>query len=407
MHPDLVVVHSPVGGGHKSAAMALAEAARARGLSVEVLDTFEHAPRVLGDAYLSAHLTAQNALPDLYGATFTAANRRDGALEPVRRGIDHVAWAGLVRRVVDLAPRFIVATHHLPLIVLGRARLRGRLAAPLVGVVTDYGTHASWAEKGVDALCVPCERARSDAAEHGFPADRLRLTGIPVRAELDRLPDVVDPAPGEPVRVLITSGGFGVGPVADILGSFAGLPGMHLTVVCGRADGLVRRARAAAARVGVHAEVVGFEPEMPARIGAAHVVVGKAGGLTVSEAMTAGRPMVIVAAVPGNEAFNADHVMVGGGGLVARPADAGKIIAGLRAAGSLARMGRCARGLVLPHAADHVLDVALSLGAEARGATAASTPPPLTPVRSSSRGVRTDRSPRASRAPAPRRPGAR
>ncbi len=127
---DLVVVHSPVGGGHKSAALAIAEAARSRGLSVEVLDTFEHAPRVFGQAYVAAHLTWTGVAPELYGAAYFSANHRDGALEPVRRAADHLAWAGLVKRVVELAPRAVVATHHLPLVVLGRARRKGGSRAP-------------------------------------------------------------------------------------------------------------------------------------------------------------------------------------------------------------------------------------------------------------------------------------
>src|SRR5580692_11208577 len=143
---DLVVVHSPVGGGHKSAALAVAEAARARGLSVEVLDTFEHAPAVLGRAYLTAHLAWTGWAPDLYGsAYFGTKHRHGGAFDPVRRAADHVAWAGLVQHVMALGPRAVVATHHLPLVVLGRARRKGRLASPLVGVVTDYGAHAVWA----------------------------------------------------------------------------------------------------------------------------------------------------------------------------------------------------------------------------------------------------------------------
>src|ERR1700689_2678650 len=102
---DLVVVHSPVGGGHKSAALAVAEAARGRGLTVEVLDTFEHAPRIFGQAYVTAHLAWTGVAPELYGAAYFRANHRDGTLEPLRRAADHLAWAGLVKRVVELARR--------------------------------------------------------------------------------------------------------------------------------------------------------------------------------------------------------------------------------------------------------------------------------------------------------------
>ncbi len=52
-----------------------------------------------------------------------------------------------------------------------------------------------------------------------------------------------DPARGEALRVLVTSGGFGVGPIGDIVRSFAGIDGVELTVVCGRARGWRRASR--------------------------------------------------------------------------------------------------------------------------------------------------------------------
>jgi len=359
MRPDLVVVHSPVGGGHKSAALALAETAKAQGLHVVVLDTFEHAPAVFGKAYLGAHLTAQGGIPALYGAAYFNRNHRDGAFEPVRRAVDHVAWAGLVARVVALDPRAVIATHHLPLVVLGRARRKGRLHAPLVGVVTDYGTHAVWAEKGLDALCVPRGHALADAAKHGFPVERLHVTGIPVRPAFDRIAPVRDPAPGEALRVLVTSGGFGVGPVRKIVRSFEGVRDVELTVVCGKATRLATRVRELAELHGVRARVLGFEKDMPARVAEAHVVVGKAGGLTVSETLTAGRPMVVAGLIPGNEGINADLLAKTGAGIVALPDDVGVMIARMRELGLVASMGRTARSLVPAHAAQRVIDLAL------------------------------------------------
>jgi len=358
---DLVIVHSPVGGGHKSAALAVAEAARARGLTVEVLDTFEHAPRVFGQAYVTAHVTWTGMAPELYGNAFFSANHRNGAFEPFRRAVDHVAWAGLVKRVVALAPRAVIATHHLPLVVLGRARRKGKLLCPLIGVVTDYVTHAVWAEKGVDALCVPSSGALRDALGHRFPASQLHVTGIPVRPAFERVPSLRDPAPREPLRVLVTSGGFGVGPIRDIVRSFAGIRGVELTVVCGRAPGLERRVTRLAGEAGVKARVLGFEKDMAARMAEAHVIVGKAGGLTVTEAMTAGRPMVIAGAIPGNEGVNANFVARGGAGFLADPADVGSVVVGMRGHGVLGAMGASAKALARTRAADRVLDVAMGL----------------------------------------------
>jgi processive 1,2-diacylglycerol beta-glucosyltransferase len=359
MRPDLAVVYSPVGGGHKAAALATAEAARARGLEVVVLDAFEHAPRVLGNAYVGAHLTVQGGIPALYGGAYFRTNHRNGTLEPIRRGFDHLAWARLVERVVGLQPRAVIATHHVPLLVLGRARRKGRLGCPLVGVVTDYGTHAVWAEKGVDALCVPTSSALRDAIGHAFPAERIHVTGIPVRPAFERILDVADPAPGEPLRVLVTSGGFGVGPLRAIVRSFAGVRHVDLTVVCGRAERLEGAVRGLARREGVRARVLGLERDMPARIAEAHIVVGKAGGLTVSETLTAGRPMIVAGLVPGNEGINAHLLATTGAGVIARPREVGALVERIRELGLVASMGRTARALAPVGTAEAVLDVAL------------------------------------------------
>jgi processive 1,2-diacylglycerol beta-glucosyltransferase len=276
----------------------------------------------------------------------------------VRRAADHVAWAGLVKRVVALAPRAVIASHPRPRVVLGRARRKGRLHCPLIGVVTDYGTHAVWAEKGLDALCVPGDRAFRDALAHRFPESLLHTTGIPVRLAFEAAPPVRDPARGETLRVLVTSGGFGVGPIRDIVRSFAGIDGVELTVVCGRAPGLEKRVTRLAAEAGVKARVLGFEKDMAARMAEAHVVVGKAGGLTVSEAMTSGRPMIIAGAVPGNEGINANLVMKADAGHVAEPADVGMVVHAMRVHRLFGRMGRNARALVLTRSAHRVIDVA-------------------------------------------------
>jgi processive 1,2-diacylglycerol beta-glucosyltransferase len=371
MTTDLVVVFTPVGGGHKAAALAVAEAARAHGLSVEVIDTFDHTPRFIGDAYKTAHITGQTALPELYGSAYFAANRRGGTLEPVRRGFDHVVFAGLERRVRELSPRVVVATHHLPLVVLGRARRRARLSAPLVGVVTDYTAHACWAEAGVDAFCVPCPVARQELAAHGVPAGRIVLTGIPVRNAFFAVPTVTGPSPSDPLRVLVTSGGFGVGPVRAVVRSFAGLDNVELTVVCGAARGMAARVARDAARAGVRAEVIGFERDMPRRVADAHIVVGKAGGLTVSETLAAGRPMITVGTVPGNELSNERLVVEGGAGYAADAAAVGPLAALMRARGLIAPMGARARRLVLPESAERVLAVASRLAFAAERAKVA------------------------------------
>ena len=115
--------------------------------------------------------------------------------------------------------------------------------------------------------------------------------------------------------------------------------------------------------------------DMAARITECHVVVGKAGGLTVTATLTAGRAMVVASAVPGNEKINEAFVVHGGAGVAADADDVGAVIERLRGedgrGATLIAMGRRARELVPMHAADAVVDVALSLASRGARRTAA------------------------------------
>jgi processive 1,2-diacylglycerol beta-glucosyltransferase len=108
---------------------------------------------------------------------------------------------------------------------------------------------------------------------------------------------------------------------------------------------------------------------MPRRVAEADVVVTKPGGLTVSECLAAGRPLVLVGAVPGQESLNQAWVVEQGAGIASRPEAVGGSIARLGAP-SLSAMGERARAMGTPRAAERVLALTLALALDRRsGAT--------------------------------------
>ncbi len=352
---DILTVYTPVGGGHKAAALAVCETARAAGLSAEALDLFSLGPRAFGDAYQAWHLNTTARAPNFYARAYYGSNSRGGVIEPVRLTIDRVLFRKLLREVDRIAPRAIVATHHIPLVVLGRARRKGLLDVPVAGVVTDYTAHAVWAERGIDVFCTAGALPTWELETHGVSRERIVRTGIPVRPAFERIAPVSNPAPGEPLRVLVTSGGFGVGPLRAIVKSIAAFPNIALTIVCGASEELRARVQEDVSSCNLHARVIGFERDMPARVAESHVVVGKAGGLTVSETLTAGRPMIVVGAIPGNEKLNEDFVTAGGAGHACDASEVGALLASMRERNEVAAMGARARRLVMHEAAARVI----------------------------------------------------
>ena len=89
----------------------------------------------------------------------------------------------------------------------------------------------------------------------------------------------------------------------SIVGRLLDVPNLHLTVTVGKDEEL--RARVLEAAAGREVEIHGWTPQMPELLMTHHVLIGKAGGATVQEAIAAQTPMLITQVVPGQEEGNA------------------------------------------------------------------------------------------------------
>jgi processive 1,2-diacylglycerol beta-glucosyltransferase len=350
----VLLLYVQAGTGHRMAAEALAEKGRQLGHTVEIVDALSLAPSWFARAYVEAHRIGSRYTPGLYGEVFAAANRPSSFREPLRRALDRAMGERLVDFVCREAPEVVIATHFYPLTELGKLRREGRLDARLVAVVTDYVTHGFWIVPGVDLYCVAPGGAAADVNRFAGSSTDVAVTGIPVRSAFAEIPNWKRPSSGKRLRLLVTSGGLGAGPLGKIVRGCQGLAGVELDVVCGRRPALARELQLLTQRLGVAATIAEFADDMPERMARAHVVVGKSGGLTMTECLVAGRPMIVVGACPGQEVDNLETLRTWGAGRDAKAREAGRLALTWLANDDLERMAQAARARATPDAAERV-----------------------------------------------------
>ena len=204
-------------------------------------------------------------------------------------------------------------------------------------------------------------------------ADAMRctswMTGVPVRDELFGIPEGL-PELGAGVRLLVLGGSQGAQQLnrmvpAALAGLPAGLGVARVVHQCGQAHvEATREAWAAAAGAGVEVEVVPFIADVPAAMAAAHLVVSRAGAITLAELCAAGRPSVLVplSIAAGHQIGNALAMESAGAARLLRGDEAtaeglAAILAELLGPGErLQGMARAARKLGRPGAADAIVD---------------------------------------------------
>lgn len=320
---SIMILTSDAGSGHRSAAVAIEQHVGEFAKAI-VVNPAHHplASRTLARAE-HFYLEMVNRSPEQY------AFAHDVTDVP---GLDlflEYSLAGTIRRSLMA----LVATHQ-PSVVVSVYPLLTRIISStlkpwqspkLMTVVTDAGNvHRAWFNVHDDCVAVPSLIVRDKAIKCGIDVQRVVHTGLPInpafgyaqasQAVLRRKLGWDESLP----TLLLLSGGAGIGPVIEMAHALDTVSMPHqLVIVAGRNQLLAQTLRA---HQWQHVTHVYDFVALPDLVHAADIVASKAGGLTVSECMAAGKPMLFYGEAPGQEEGNRMYVMQAGAGLHAADA---------------------------------------------------------------------------------------
>src|ERR1700687_5014586 len=353
--PRVLLLSASSGAGHVRAAQALEKAFSARrDCIVEHIDALQHVSKLFQRIYDKTYISMVRRAPKLMGVLY---ERTDQPCHPPRRrlALDRLNTRPMIRLLKRVQPDLCVATHFLPAEIIAWLIAKRKLRAHGAIVVT--------------------EEAAEYLARIGVPREKLRVTGIPIdplfaapvnRAEARRHLGL----DADATVILVAAGGYGIGPVEQLVKDLLSLQRpWQIAAIAGKAEKIKKRLEEVAREAGKLETGsprlcrVGFTTEMDKYMASADLMVGKAGGLTTSEALARALPMALIEPIPGQEERNADHLLEAGAAIRCNnlPAAAWKIAALLDDAERLTRMRDTARGLGKPAAAARIAEDAIRL----------------------------------------------
>jgi processive 1,2-diacylglycerol beta-glucosyltransferase len=377
----ILIATITAGGGHLAAAAALEEAWHASRPNdvVERIDLLKFFSPLHRKIHSDGYLQLVERAPEIWGMVFAKTDNPKVArsMNKLKRLFPSGSRQKFERHVKHFKPDAVLCTHYLPLELLGapasrrpassRNRASGMLAVPrpyVASVITDFEAHALWMDSCVDLYCVAAEETKARLVARGAVAENIVATGIPIAAKFSSKVDVKAVRKNYGLRddlrvLLVLSGGFGMGPVAEILAELDKVPEEFQTVVVTGRNEELRRDLAAQDRK--HPTLVlGFSSNMHELMAIADLVITKPGGLTSSEALAMGKPLFILNPIPGQEAANSDFLLErGAAGKVNRVEDLPYRIEQLLGSKKLTQMAAAAKALGRPKAAGSVCDEVL------------------------------------------------
>ena len=315
---EILILTGKFGMGHWSAALSIQEQLEREGHQAQVVDFFAYAlPETAPALYRGFNLLVTYG-GGIYNLFHRMKRNAEGEVPLASQFTRRLAGLLAVTR-----PDVVVSTHPVCSGVVARYKAERTSALPLVTCVTDITSHSEWTHPGTDRYLVAGEDVKTALVRKGVDAERVTVTGIPVRAQFSSELRRMD----GPRQLLIMGGGLGLMPRKDsFYEALNALPGVHTTILTGKNQKLYDRLAGKYENI----EVVAFTDRVYEYMGRAHLMLSKPGGITTFEAIAAQLPMLAWEPFLEQERENARFLVAHGLGRVV-PKDEEDCLAAIRA----------------------------------------------------------------------------
>ena len=323
--PKILIVSVKAGAGHLKAAEAVEAAFRRYQPHAEVknIDLLDYSNDLIKYLYGKMYLDVVKVIPELYAYTYKHYESSKQFIKP-RFLIDKLNFSDVFQLVEEFNPDVVVATHFISEAVLENYRRKKKKRFKIVVTLTDYEFHSVWLVSNVDSYFTATEEVKDSLLFYGVPPEKIVMSGIPIHPKFSEKKDKKELLAKYGLNkqspiVLISAGSFGVTPLGEVMADFRAIKDeFQMVVVCGNNANLRKDLEMKQKSEPRLKKVFGFVDFMDELMALSDLLITKPGGITVSESIATGVPMILIEPIPGQEEANADYLVEQGVAVKAR-----------------------------------------------------------------------------------------
>lgn len=315
--PSVHIFHISEFGGHSQAAQNIKEAILVKNKDrVEAvnLNSFQYLyPRT--EKFINFIYTIIiKKIPSLWGKAY---DRRALVryLSPWRVAISLISFPRLNKYIRRKKPDCFIATQAFPCGLVADYKKKYKVDIPLVAVVTDFYPHRFWLHPFVDKYVVASEEAKQILIKEGISQDKVCIFGIPISIKFIKTFRKEEVAAKwgflkDLPAVLIMGGGLGIGPIEESVISLDSIEdNFQIIVICGKNRFLYQKLQKKKKRIKKPLFIFSYIDDINEIMDFSDIIITKAGGITISEALTRKIAIIVTNPIPGQEELNVDFLI--------------------------------------------------------------------------------------------------
>lgn len=304
-----------IGAGHHKAAEALREEIQLTypQSKTMLVDTLKYINPIIDKLVVSGYLNTLKSTPLLYKKLYEMADTAEN-MNDFSKVVNNLMSFRIKRLIREFKPDLVVCTHPFPLQMLSELKRKKKITIPVVAVLTDYIIHSFWLQPNVDAFLVAHECMKLDMVRKGIAGETIHPIGIPISSRFtlneDRHQKQKDMGLKETTTFLIMGGGLGIGEIEDTFDTLLQLTeDIQIVIITGKNMKLRRVLQQKAKDSNKIVKIMSYTSKIHDWMEVADYIFTKPGGMTVSEAISKQKPLIIISPIPGQEEKNANFLV--------------------------------------------------------------------------------------------------
>ena len=317
----VIIFYASYGGGHLSAARSIKENMETNyeDIDVKLIDCMEYVNKTVNKITTKAYSEMAKKAPKTWGRVYWKSQK--GPLAQISTTSNKILSIKLYKLLKDFEPNLIVSTHPFGSQMCAYLKKHGKLNAKIATVMTDYAPHDQWLvfNKYVDYYFVSHDGMKKELHEKGIPNEKIFATGIPLSNKFllkyDK-PTILKSfglSPDKKTVLFFGGGEFGLGKTQTfkIFKSFVECPeNIQIVAISGKNQKMKEAFENLVENLNKKdsVKILEYTNQVPELMSISDLVVTKPGGLTTTESLASGLPIVVINPIPGQEEENASYL---------------------------------------------------------------------------------------------------
>ena len=317
----ILIFYASYGGGHLSAANSIKQYIddNFSDFDTKLIDCMLYVNKPINKLTTTAYKEMAKKFPWAWGEVYSHSQK--GPMAHISSTANNLMARKLLKLLKEYNPSIIISTHPFGSQMVSYLKRKALIDCKLATIMTDFSPHEQWlvGKEQVDFFFVSHEKMRQLLIDDNIPESKVFATGIPLSNrflmhynKLDIM-NSFDLNPDKKVILFFGGGEFGLGreQTIKILKSFISHVNNHqIVAIAGKNEKMkvAFESLVSEMHAGEIVKVLSYTNQVPELMSISDLVVTKPGGLTTTESLASGLPIIAINPIPGQEEENAEFL---------------------------------------------------------------------------------------------------